>query len=85
MVIHTNTNKLTSCKVTDQTLLSIIGVKTVKTGYKEISNTKKKSCLFLIAFFVMNFREIIVPLPSHTGWKEDGKLESSRQGSVQED
>lgn len=56
-LIHTNTNQLTSCKVTDQLLLSTIGVKTVRTGYKEISNTKKKSCLFFIGFFVKSFRE----------------------------
>lgn len=56
-LIHTNTNQLTSCKVTDQILLSTIGVKTVKTGYKEISNTKNKKVAYSSLFFVMSFRE----------------------------
>lgn len=51
-LIHTNTNQLTSCKVTDQILLSTIGVKTVKTGYKEISNTKKKVAYSSLGFLL---------------------------------
>lgn len=89
-LIHTNTNKLTSCKVTDQILLSTIGVKTVKTGYKIIFNTnkdsqKKKCCWFFSGFLVLSFKEDILQLPSHTGRKESGKFESSRQASAQED
>lgn len=65
MLIHTNTNQLTSGKVKDQILLSIIGVKTVKTGYKEISNKEKK--LLILHCFLLWVLESYTPI---TLWVE---------------
>lgn len=64
LLVRTNTKKLTSSKVTDQILLSTIGVKTVKTGYKIFlipakSEEKKKVANSSVGLWFLFLKRII--------------------------